>query len=213
MFSQLVNTARRARNRFSEFRDRNQARQLPAEYCYSSDWFSPRIEDIAPFVEEFAHSPGLKILEIGSYEGRSAVWFLENLATHPQATLTCVDVWHRLARELYFDHNIAQTGSADKVHKIKGDSHEALQGLAGSSFSIVYIDGYHRAAHVLLDALLAWPLLLQGGLMLFDDYLWEPDLPPTARPQLAIDLFLELLGTDIELLFKGYMVIVRKRAT
>jgi hypothetical protein len=34
-------------------------------------------------------------------------------------------------------------------------------------------DGSHRARDVLEDAVLSWPLLKVGGIMLFDDYLWQ----------------------------------------
>jgi hypothetical protein len=34
-----------------------------------------------------------KALEVGSFEGRSALWMLENLLTHPDSTLTVVDTF------------------------------------------------------------------------------------------------------------------------
>jgi hypothetical protein len=33
----------------------------------------------------------VNFLELGSYEGRSTVWMLESLLTHPQSHITCVD--------------------------------------------------------------------------------------------------------------------------
>ena len=32
-------------------------------------------------------------LEIGSFEGRSAIWLLENILTHSNSHLTCVDTF------------------------------------------------------------------------------------------------------------------------
>jgi hypothetical protein len=46
--------------------------------------------------------------------------------------------------------------------------------------------------------------------MMFDDYLWESHRPSSERPKLAIDIFVELYGANIEILFKGYMAIIRK---
>lgn len=66
------------------------------------------------------------MLEIGSYEGRSAVWFLENILTHPTARIVCVDLFTRLPFELRFDHNIRISGAGDKVTKMKGRSETVL---------------------------------------------------------------------------------------
>ena len=33
------------------------------------------------------------VLEIGSWEGRSSAWLLEQLLTHPRSTLTAIDYW------------------------------------------------------------------------------------------------------------------------
>ncbi len=40
-------------------------------------------------------------------------------------------------------------------------------------YDFVYVDGSHRASDVLTDAVLAWPLLKAGGLLIFDDDGWE----------------------------------------
>jgi uncharacterized protein (DUF1800 family) len=58
------------------------------------------------------------------------------------------------------------------------------------------------------DALL---ILQHGGLLIFDDYAWQPELPPLDRPQMAIDAFLRAFSTEYELLHQEYQVIVRKR--
>ena len=60
-------------------------------------------------------------------------------------------------------------------------------------FDLIYIDGSHTAADVLIDAVLAFQLLRVGGVMIFDDYLWsmEPALSvdPLNMPKPAIDAF------------------------
>lgn len=40
-------------------------------------------------------------------------------------------------------------------------------------FDLIYIDGSHMRVDVMMDAVLAWPLLKAGGVMVFDDYEWD----------------------------------------
>jgi predicted O-methyltransferase YrrM len=124
-------------------------------------------------LEEYQGQANLRMLEIGSYEGRSAVWFLENILTHPTARIVCVDLFTRLPFELRFDHNIRISGVGDKVTKMKGRSETVLSSLLLDHFDIIYVDGSHRATGVLMDAMLSWYALKNGGVMIFDDYLWD----------------------------------------
>ena len=153
-----------------------------------------------------------RLLEVGSFEGRSAIWFLDNVLTHPTATITCVDPFYGPGLEARFDHNIRVSGHAAKVVKIKGPSEAVLLDLEPASYDAIYVDGSHRAVNVMMDAALSWTLLKPGGVLTFDDYLWHPERPAWARPQLAIDLFLSMVGTDAVILHKAYQVIVRKPA-
>jgi predicted O-methyltransferase YrrM len=63
----------------------------------------------------------------------------------------------------------------------------------------------------LLDLACCWRLLKPQGIMILDDYLWELDQPSVDRPQLAIDLFLEMIADRVEILHHDYQIIIRKR--
>lgn len=71
-----------------EYRKRRLARQLAREsgYAFTSDYVSEHIPRWRDLFEEYRGQPDVRMLEIGSYEGRSAVWFLENVLTHPTAS-------------------------------------------------------------------------------------------------------------------------------
>ena len=183
---------------------------MPDGYLYTQDFVTQHAPRWLRLLERFRGAPGLRMLEIGSLEGRSAVWFLEQILTHPSASIVCVDWFGVPEQSARFDHNIGLTGAPEKVTKLAGTSHRLLRDMAEASFDIVYVDGSHRAADVLLDAMLSWYLLKPGGVLLFDDYAWELKLPPQERPQMAIDLFLRLLAGQYELLVRGYQVAVRK---
>ncbi|MGH7790866.1 MAG: class I SAM-dependent methyltransferase, partial [Thermodesulfobacteriota bacterium] len=135
-------------------------------------------------------------------------WFLENILTHPTSSITCVD--HFFRSEVRFDDNIKVSGLSGKVTKIKGMSENVLRTLKESSFDIVYIDGSHLALNVLMDAVSSWLLLKPRGIIILDDYGWRPERAPENRPKMAIDIFLKAFQPHIEILHKGYQVIIRR---
>lgn len=189
-------------------------KQLPSTHSYSftADWFSNRISVWQKHLAVLAGQPNLHALEIGSFEGRSALWLLEHILTDPSSTLTCVDPFLGIGGSLRFDHNIRLSGQATRVQKLQGSSHDVLPTLAREIFDLIYIDGSHKAADVYFDALLSWCLLKNGGILIFDDYLWQPptDARASQSPKIAIDLFLEGYVQQLELLHRGQQVIVRK---
>jgi predicted O-methyltransferase YrrM len=75
--------------------------------------------------------------------------------------------------EKTFRENIAKSGKEKQVEIIKGDSFSALVKLNQEKkieFDFIYIDGSHAACDVMSDAVLAWKLLKENGIMIFDDY-------------------------------------------
>jgi predicted O-methyltransferase YrrM len=179
-------------------------------YAFTADYVAQH-EPV--WSEHLAHLRGAhntRLLEVGSFEGRASTWFLENVLTHPTATLTCVDPFGYPGAEARFDHNVRASGHAARLRKIKGKSEAVLLHLEPASYDAVYIDGSHLAVNVLMDAVLGWRLMKPGGVLIFDDYLWRPDYPLWRRPQVAIDLFLDLVGADAAVLHKARQVIVRK---
>jgi len=181
------------------------------QYSFTADWMSDRTEDWRQDFAKFAGRPGIRMLEIGSYEGRSAVWFLENILTHQDSRLVCIDGFFDPRREMRFDHNVKLSGAQARLEKRRGRSEAVLPGLERASFDLIYVDGSHDAPFVLLDAMLSWELLKPGGILAFDDYEWEPQLPPERRPQLAIDLFLGSHAGRYHVLRQGYQVVIEKK--
>lgn len=181
-----------------------------AAYEFTSDWFSHCIPHWEELLGRLAGKPGLEFLEIGSHEGRSALWLLDNILTHPSATITCIDHWLEAAAERRFDANVAASGRSNQVCKIKSQSRRVLPRLVDQSLDFAYIDGSHEAADVLLDGLLTLPLMKPGGLMIFDDYDWNP--PDDTRhypPKPAVDAFLALNDWRLIELHRGWQIAVR----
>ena len=183
-------------------------------FSFTSDWTSTHYSNWATWFAAYRDQPDVRILEIGSFEGRSAVWFLTHVLTHPTAHLICVDPmpWPVNPPRPRFMHNIQLTGKVRQVTLIQERSEIALTKLQPASFDIIYIDGAHDAINVLADGMYSWELLKIGGLMLFDDYLWEPDRPEHSRCQRAIDLLLKQFGSKKTLVYEGYQILIRKDA-
>ena len=179
------------------------------DYQFSSDWFTYHIRVWEPLLTEFKDKADVRYLEIGVLEGRSAIWMLENILTHPSARLTAIDIFPDDLQERFVG-NIDKSGFRDKVEIVKGKSQEKLRELPLESYDLIYIDGSHRAKHVFLDAALSWDLLKEGGLLIFDDYLWNIELPSDLIPKGPIDTFLMAFSDEIELLHHEYQVVVRK---
>jgi predicted O-methyltransferase YrrM len=179
------------------------------DYEFTSDWFSHNIPEWQRQLRPLADQP-VQALEIGSFEGRSALWLLDNVLTHPSAAVTCIDVWWDADFERRFDRNVVLSGKSPQVIKRKGCSWSVLRSLRAGPYDFIYIDGGHEASIVLEDAVLCYRLLKPGGLLCFDDYEWPTD---TLRHHLkkAVDVFLELYDRDMEVLHRGYQVWARRK--
>ncbi len=180
------------------------------DYKFSEDWFTQYIPIWKKILAPFKDKPEINYLEIGVYEGRSLIWMLENVLTHSTSKATCIDIFPGDLKEKFLT-NLKLSGFKDKVTIITGRSQIELRYLPINSFDIIYIDASHNAGDVLADAVLSWSLLKDGGLLIFDDYLYKTELPIELRPKFAIDAFMTAYGYHIEVVHQDYQVILRKR--
>ncbi len=109
------------------------------------------------------------VLEIGSYQGASALTWRE-----AGCDITCVDLWEEYdtgpngIRFAYaeFLQNTKERG----IKHIKGKSEKVLIGFhKKETFDIIYIDGDHRYAGCKADILNSMPLIKDEGIICGDD--------------------------------------------
>ena len=195
---------------------------------FTRDWFSHNIENWRRWLAGFKDKPGIRALEIGSFEGRATTWLLENVLTDETSRIDCVDPF----RNDYYRRFLSNTATwRHRVTVHRGLSDKVLPTLGGD-FDFVYIDGDHRPFAILSDAVHSWPRLRVGGLLIFDDYLFVPHeidrqlngewSEERARrqiarhrgqcPKTAIDGFLMAMTGQYELVGQGYQLAIRKRA-
>ena len=181
-------------------------------YQFTHDWFSMRSPEWREHVVPRLPRP-FRWLEIGSHEGMSACWMLDEVM-QPGDTITCVDTWggpfnsvQPGSYESRFDANVA-----GRAEKIKCRSHVFLaRALAEQRmYDGVYIDGDHEARIVLEDSVLAWRLLRVGAVIVWDDYRWTSVNVSVIPPQPAIDAFLSMYG-NAEVVHRDWQVIAVKR--
>jgi predicted O-methyltransferase YrrM len=199
------------------------------EYTFTQDWFSHNIPVWEQLVTLLPGTPGQRnFLEIGSFEGRSAVWMAENMMTEGD-NLRCIDTWEGSEEhsaetvqgiEDRFRHNLVVAAKKFPRRRIFQHKSASVQELAHwlveapedhPTFDFIYIDGSHTAKDVLTDACMAWPLLKQGGLMVFDDYLWGDSRDILHRPKMATDFFVNTFAESLDIVHIGHQFAVRKK--
>ena len=167
---------------------------------FTEDWFSVWIptweKHVLPRISTVTDA---RWLEVGSFEGRSAIWTMNNLLLGEQASLVCVDPFYP-QYEPTFDANLS---GFSQMKKFKGKSDVVLPKLlalyGAESFHGVYLDGSHEEIPVLVDASMAWCLLKPGGVLVFDDY-GNEEYPEVKK---AVDVFLSRSDVHCEVLYKG----------
>lgn len=194
-----------------------------ATYKFTNNWFNTSKgvwDSLIPKINP------TRILEIGSYEGASTCYLIEMLAASKDIELHCVDTWEGGVENLKGGDNEVNMSSVEQrfhqntktaignaknivnlvIHKEFSDialSKMIAEGKQGY-FDFIYVDGSHQAPDVLCDALLSFRLLKNNGVVAFDDYLWEEELPngtdPIRCPKSAIDAFTNIYCRKIKII-------------
>ena len=175
---------------------------------FSTDWIAGKTVNWENYLGKLKNQPNARGLEIGCFEGRSTIWYAQNILTGNGATLTCVDPFSPRLHH-FFDHNIDVTGVKDRIVKLTGYSEDVLRTLpTEKKFDFIYVDGGHMPWNTLTDIVFAWDLLKVGGVLIIDDYTYKSDTGENPKP--ACDAFLEIYKPLIADVLIGTQVIVRK---
>ena len=204
---------------------------------FSADWFSHNIPNFKLITNYYNQNnwPIDSILEIGSFEGRSTCWMLQNMLSD-NGKISCVDPytnydWDRFsfapttidytkpwgaeiaAAEGTFRSNTAELKKPGQTVELRTErSFKALaQDIVDEKqYDFIYVDGNHVADIVLADACMAFPLLKKGGIMLFDDYLWDHTEDHLDRCKMTIDAFVNMYVKSTRILFVNYQLAIIK---
>ncbi|KAF4610317.1 hypothetical protein D9613_010287 [Agrocybe pediades] len=189
----------------------------------TQDWFSHNVDSwnkLFPLVQ--ANQP--RVLEIGSWEGRSAVFLLTTLCKDG-GEIICIDHFDLFetdaGKERFrrINHNLEMAGGNFRI--VSEFSVPALSSILkeetmndDAGFDWIYVDGSHRADDTFLDGELAWRLAKKGTIFIFDDYHWSAQPEDSIHhPKRGIDTFLILHAGEYERLTstEDYQVVLQKK--
>ncbi len=185
---------------------------------YSRSWFSPSNFKV---LNSFKHQENLMFLEIGSFEGCSANYFVDYFLSGSNSKITCIDPWIKYSEstvakldewdnvinESTYDIFVRNTkANSDKIIIKRGLSKDILPTLQ-QEYDFIYIDGDHSEKAVWIDATLSFAILKVGGTMIFDDYEWNVG---DKSPKDAVDRFLKEYSDKIKVLFINEQVGIQK---
>ncbi len=194
-------------------------------YTFTADWFSnniPRWTNIViPYLRSLKRP--LKTMEIGVFEGRSALWTLENILTNKRSQIWLVDnfnrknrnnisCWKNLLKNLETYRKNHPDQPDDKIMVCKGDIKDVLRNedVKAQRFDFIYIDVHGYSKDFLEQAVMAWPMLSPGGMMVVDDYTSNREHDGECMKQ-GVDAFLDLYSKELEVRHMSWQVVVVKR--
>ncbi len=156
------------------------------------------------------------LLEIGSYEGRSALFFLD---LFKNSKISCVDTWvgsdeHKEVNfnsiESNFDYNIKSLKDNMQIYKFKMTSDEFFK-KNKNKFDFIFVDGDHSNDQVLKDLKNAWSFLNKNGFLLIDDYMWWYYKDLKNNPAFSVNSFIEKNISQINKLIVWHQVLIQKK--
>ena len=114
-------------------------------------------------------------LEIGSWEGGSASYILNNYKTKK---VFCVDIWDKFDDEYKEDHFKRFENFKFNMDEFKGkfsffkNTSDEFFMQNKEKFDLIYIDGWHEAPQVYKDINNSWNSLNINGIIICDDYFY-----------------------------------------
>ena len=166
----------------------------------SSDFFSTNVYYFFKYIKNYEK---FNYLEIGSYEGCSAVYIANRFK---ESKIFCVDIWERVQEEYNesinfnnieknFDINSKNYSNIYKIKKYSDDFFLKND----QKYDVIYVDGHHLAEQVYKDAVNSWNVLNKKGLLIFDDYIWKNYEDIAKNPCYAINKFLAERSNNLDI--------------
>jgi GR25 family glycosyltransferase involved in LPS biosynthesis len=116
----------------------------------------------------------MSILDIDTKEGRSSVWFVDNVARHFESNVDIVSLFLESERqEKRYLYNLALTANVNKTKSHKGHTHDFFKQLFldDKKYDVIYIDGNPET--IIHDMIMCFHLLKDDGVIIVNNYKTE----------------------------------------
>ena len=165
----------------------------------TTDYFSSHAYNFYEILKKFNK---FNYLEIGSFEGNSAMFVARNFIN---SKIYCIDSWQ--GDEEYYDLEFERieenfdknTSEFKNIMKLKTLSDDFFTNNK-IKFDAIYIDGYHKGSQVFKDFKNSWQTLNVGGILIFDDYIWKFFSKIEDNPCYAINKYFNEISKNIKVL-------------
>lgn len=183
------------------------------KYSITHQWFfnSELFNNIYNYIDP---NKRLFMLEIGSYEGLSSVFFSDYFLNQDYSMLFCVDPFDdndvstpvtKTTEQVFLD-NIAKSNNANKIYYFKKYSDDFFKDNY-QLFDFIYVDGSHEPEQMRKDMINAYNCCKINGIIWLDDYLGgDHSNGPNYAMKEAVDVFLEDYKNHIQIINNGYQL-------
>ena len=207
------------KNYFPNYRKKKQCLKMD-EKIYQSfksvditkKWFTNNLYFLSKNLSTFKIK---NLLEIGSYEGRSAIFFAN---IFQDSKISCVDTWsgsdeheniNFKSIEDNFDQNTKFLKDNQSLSKFKMTS-DTFFNQNTTKFDFVYVDGDHSRDQVLKDLKNSWSVLNNNGFLLVDDYMWWFYKDLNNNPAYSVNKFIKEYSNQIKKMTIWHQVLIQK---
>ncbi|MDB9815212.1 class I SAM-dependent methyltransferase [Candidatus Pelagibacter sp.] len=176
------------------------------------DWFGSKILVWSKIFRKFRQN--INYLEIGSFEGRSAVFVSEQPNIN---SITCVDTFEggdehsdiNFQKVLLNINNNLKKSPCNNYKIIQNNSNQFFLGNT-RKFDVIYIDGSHYYQDVKSDFINSMKFLKIDGILICDDFFWTYYSNIKDNPINAIlECYLKYKN-ELEIIFVNYQIIFKK---
>lgn len=175
-------------------------------YHFSHDHFTKNVPHLQSVVLPKLKKETINILDISPVEGRSTVWFLENI---PNSTVTVVQTDKNAKTIRNMEHNLGYFKK--RVNILYGDVPSCMTKLKDETFDFIYIDIGKDSRFTLETAVLSFLHLNPRGFMVFDDYTSDKTHAPIC-PKQGIDAFVGVYARYIKVVYSSWQLVLMKRS-
>lgn len=138
------------------------------KFVSSSEYMNVKFEKVIHLEAIEAYCKGYrggKYLEVGTNYGNSA---LQAWMTFAPSKMVLCDMFNEKRMIPFIQRTLLIVNCTSEVTFITGDSHQTVKRIK-DTFDVILVDGDHTKKGALQDLRETWPLLRNGGIMLFDD--------------------------------------------